>query len=134
MSRKKILINMILMIGLVLFGALCEAKLSNEIKVISSEVGRASYYSDRYQGKRTASGEVYDKSKLTAVHKDYPFGTMLKVTNLQNQHSVIVKVNDRAKLGANHVLDLSKQAAKELNFIRAGWATVKVEQISLSNA
>ncbi|NOT85457.1 MAG: septal ring lytic transglycosylase RlpA family protein, partial [Methylococcaceae bacterium] len=92
------------------------------------------YYSDKYQGRRTASGEVYDKHKLTTVHKDYPFGTILRVTNLENNLSVTVKVNDRAPLHNDHVLDLSKQAAMELDFIHAGWANVKIEVLQFGNA
>jgi rare lipoprotein A (peptidoglycan hydrolase) len=95
----------------------------------ANHVGLATYYADEFHGKRTASGEIYDKNKLTAVHSDYPFGTVLRVTNLQNHRSVTVRINDRTRLGGNHLLDVSKQAAVELGFLKAGWAKVKIEAI-----
>ncbi|BBL72178.1 septal ring lytic transglycosylase RlpA family protein [Methylogaea oryzae] len=90
------------------------------------QIGLASYYSDQYQGRPTASGERYDNAKLTATHSKLPFGTRLRVTNLRNHKSVVVRVNDRAR-AHNRLLDLSKQAALELGFVRAGTARVKLE-------
>lgn len=110
------------------------AKNATPEKVIESTdvLGIATYYGDDFQGKRTASGEIYDMHKLTTVHNNYPFGTVLRVTNLQNNRSVTVRVNDRGRLSnnSNHLLDVSKQAALELGFLHAGKAKVKIETIS----
>lgn len=128
MNRKNWFINTLLAIHLILFGSLCQAKLGQNMES-EHEIGVATYYNDSYHGKRTASGEVYDKRKLTTVHTTYPFGTVLRVTNLKNNRSVIVKVNDRAPLRNDHKLDLSRRAAVELDFIKAGRANVKIEAI-----
>jgi rare lipoprotein A len=74
-----------------------------------------------------ASGEVYDKNKLTASHKKYPFGTKLKVTNMENNKSVVVTVNDRMGRKNPAVIDVTRRAAEELGFVKAGKARVKVE-------
>jgi len=91
------------------------------------DTGIASYYADKFQGRKTASGEVFHQDSLTAAHKHLPFGTLVRVTNLRNNQSVIVKVNDRGMKGKNRVIDLSKAAAKELNMVGAGLVKVKVE-------
>ena len=92
-----------------------------------TEVGIASYYADKYHGKTTASGEVFDTNTLTAAHRTLPFGTRVKVTALENNHSVIVRINDRGPFVEGRVIDLSRAAAAELQFIRAGLAKVRVE-------
>ncbi|MEQ1637466.1 MAG: septal ring lytic transglycosylase RlpA family protein [Methylococcales bacterium] len=128
MNKINWFINTLLAVHLILFGSLCQAKMSQNDESIQ-DFGVATYYSDSYHGKRTASGEIYDKRKLTTVHTTYPFGTVLRVTNLKNNRSVIVKVNDRAPLRNNHKLDLSRRAAVALDFIKAGRANVKIEAI-----
>ena len=90
----------------------------------AQEVGVASYYHDYFTGKVTASGERYDPNKLTAAHKSLPIGTMIKVTNLENDKSVIVRVNDRGPYVRNRILDLSKSAATQLGLISNGYARV----------
>jgi rare lipoprotein A len=94
------------------------------------DTGVASYYADKFHGRKTASGEVFHQDSLTAAHKYLPFGTLVKVTNLRNNQSVIVKVNDRGMKGTNRVIDLSKAAAKELNMLGAGLVKVKVEVLN----
>jgi len=94
------------------------------------QIGLASYYSDRYQGRRTASGERYDKTKLTATHSNLPFGTRVRVTNLVNHKSVVVRVTDRARYRNGRLLDLSRQAARELDFVEAGTTQVKLEVLN----
>ncbi|MGB0430106.1 MAG: septal ring lytic transglycosylase RlpA family protein [Bacteroidia bacterium] len=92
--------------------------------------GKASFYSDKLHGNETASGEKYDKFALTAAHRTLPFGTWVRVTNLWNGKSVDVKINDRGPFGNNgRIIDLSKQAALELQMITAGIIDVKVEII-----
>lgn len=91
------------------------------------EFGLASYYSDLFHGKPTASGELYDKGKLTCAHKTLPFGTVLKVTRLDNNQSVEVKVNDRGPFISGRVVEVSKGAAEKLGLVKDGSAKVKVE-------
>jgi rare lipoprotein A len=83
---------------------------------------RATYYSDAYQGKRTASGEVYNMQSLTAAHPSLPLGTVVRVTNLTNGRSVVVRVNDRCRCG----IDLSRAAAREIDLLHAGVAQVAI--------
>lgn len=92
-----------------------------------TETGIASYYADKYHGRTTASGEVFDTSKLTAAHRSLPFGTMVKVTHLGSQRSVTVRINDRGPFVAGRVIDLSRAAARELRMEKDGLAKVKVE-------
>lgn len=89
--------------------------------------GKASYYSKRATGARTASGQRLHHDSLTCAHRYYPFGTHLKVTNLRNNKSVIVKVIDRGPFGRGRIIDLSWAAAKEIGMIAQGVASVKVE-------
>jgi rare lipoprotein A len=92
------------------------------------QVGNASYYAAKFEGRRTASGVVFRQDSMYCAHKTLKFGTILKVTNLKNDSTIIVKVVDR--MGKTpHVIDLTKAAAKRLNFLQAGVAKVKIEQI-----
>jgi rare lipoprotein A len=93
----------------------------------ASEEGVANFYSDKFEGKKTASGEVYDKSGLTAAHKKLPFGTKVKVTNVENSKSVVVTVNDRMAASNAAVIDVTRRTAEELGFVKAGKAKVKLE-------
>jgi rare lipoprotein A len=123
--------NALLSIGLASSCTLSHAKsahLNSSAK--GEQFGVASYYSDRFHGRRTASGERYDRNALTADHPNLPFGTLLRVTNLDNHLSVVVKVNDRTRLPRGRVLDLSRRAANELRFIRSGLARVRLEIIN----
>lgn len=98
------------------------------------ETGIATYYSDKFQGNTTASGEKYDKDLLTAAHKTHPFGTVLRVTRLDNDKSVIVRVNDRGPYYRNHVIDLSRKAAASIDLIEIGKAQVKIEVVRTADA
>lgn len=89
--------------------------------------GKASYYSKRATGARTASGEKVHHDSLTCAHRSYPFGTILKVTNLSNNKSVLVKVTDRGPFGRGRIIDLSYAAAKEIGMLAQGIASVKIE-------
>jgi len=92
-----------------------------------TQVGVASYYSDRFHGRRTANGERYDRNDLTAVHSHLPFGSIIRVTNLRNNLSVELRVNDRNHFRNGRLLDVSKRAARELGFIGSGLARVEIE-------
>lgn len=91
------------------------------------EFGEASYYDDSFQGSQTAYGVKYDKNQLTASHKLHPFGTMLRVTRLDNKKSVVVKVIDKGPYYKGRVVDLSRKAAEALGMIEDGVVDVKVE-------
>jgi rare lipoprotein A len=94
------------------------------------ETGMAIYYSDKFVGKPVASGEKYDSKALTAAHRTLPFGTMVKVTNLTNNRSTVVKVNDRGPHGSKTlIIDLSKRAAEEIDIIKDGKVKVKIEVV-----
>src|SRR5262245_11641492 len=86
------------------------------------EEGVANFYSDKFEGRKTASGEVYDKNALTAAHKKLPYGTKVKVTNVESGQSVVVTVNDRMATSNSAVIDVSRRAAEELGFVAAGRA------------
>ena len=94
---------------------------------VYSAEGRASYYSSRLHGKRTASGEPYDETAMTAAHPSLPFGSRLCVTNLYNDRHTVVWVNDRGPFVGGRIIDLSLAAADELGMLRAGTARVRVE-------
>ncbi len=89
--------------------------------------GTASYYANKFEGRKTTSGEKYRKDSLTAAHKTLPFGTRVRVTNLNNNKCVIVKINDRLPKKSKRVIDLSRAAATELDFIRVGLTKVEIE-------
>lgn len=96
-------------------------------KILLTLEGVASYYADDYHGKQTSNGEVFDMNDLTAAHRTFPFGTKVRVTNLENKKSVLVRVNDRGPFKEGRIIDLSLSAAKELDLIRMGTAKVKLE-------
>ena len=91
------------------------------------QTGTASYYGARHHGKRTASGEPFDQHGLTAAHRQLPFGTRVLVTNLSNNKSVVVRINDRGPHTRGRLIDLSRQAAEQLGMLRSGTAKVRVQ-------
>ena len=93
------------------------------------QTGKASFYADKFEGSRTASGQKYKRNKLTAAHKTLPFGTKVKVTNLANNESVIVVINDRGPYVEGRVIDLSRAAAEKLRFVSQGLADVRIEVV-----
>lgn len=93
----------------------------------SVDTGVASYYHSKFQGRITASGEPYDQEKMTAAHNRLPLGTRIKVTNLRNKRSVIVRVNDRLHHRNTRLVDLSRAAAAKLGYIGRGITRVRVE-------
>lgn len=93
------------------------------------QTGKASYYADKFEGSTVANGEKYRHNKLTAAHKTLPFGTKVKVTNLDNNESVIVVINDRGPWVEGRIIDLSKSAAEKLGFINKGIADVQLEVV-----
>jgi len=108
-----------------------DAKVDNP-KIISQDVlqvetGVASYYADEFNGKKTACGELYDMNKLTAAHPTFSCGTIVRVSNSKNGLSVDVRINDRMPSFKNRVIDLSLEAAKQIDMIRDGIQEVTIE-------
>ena len=95
-------------------------------RVVKVMNGKAIWYGGAWHGKRTASGERFDKEAMTAAHRSLPFGTRVRVTNLENHHQVVVRINDRGPFGSDRrrVIDLSEAAARQLDF--AGHGEIKV--------
>lgn len=91
--------------------------------------GYASYYADKFHGRKTSSGEVFDMNGFTAAHRTLPFGTKVKVTNIKNGKSVVVKINDRGPFKEERIIDLSKAAAESIDMVNDGIAEVEIEVI-----
>ncbi len=94
------------------------------------ESGLAAVYNDKLNGRKTASGEKYNRNKLTAAHKTLPFGSNVRVTNVANKKSVVLRINDRGPTQAGRVLDISPAAAKALGISPRGMAKVDVEPVA----
>ena len=94
---------------------------------IQVQYGIASYYADKFEGRKTANGEIFSQQNMTAAHNSLPLGTYIRVVNLRNQRSVIVKVNDRLHHKNTRIVDLTKAAATKLGFISSGITRVRVE-------
>ena len=97
----------------------------------AKETGQASWYGHPYHGRRTSSGEIYDMDQMTAAHLRLPFGTWVRVTNLQNGLRTDVRVNDRGPFVKNRIIDLSREAARRIEMIGPGTARVQLEVIAL---
>lgn len=94
------------------------------------EVGYASWYGGKFHGRKTASGETYDQDKMTAAHKTAPFGTLVRVTNLDNGKNTIVKINDRGPFVKGRIIDLSREAARRIGMLTTGTARVKLDYLT----
>jgi len=99
---------------------------NKKLKVAKTIEGKASYYANFFQGRKTASGEIYNKQKYTAAHKTLPFGTKVRVVNQRNDRSVVVEINDRGPFVGNRIIDLSQIAARDIGLLSAGVTNVKV--------
>lgn len=96
--------------------------------------GTASFYANKFNGRKTSSGEKFHNNNLTAAHKTLKFGTYVKVRNLKNDSVVVVKINDRLPKHSKRTIDLTQRAAKQLNFIKAGLTKVEITIVdSLGN-
>ncbi len=99
-------------------------------QVKETQSGLASFISEAFQGRKTASGEIFDKNELVAAHPSYPMGTVMRVTNLENQRVVEVRINDRASTANREsglIIDLSPIAAEKLGFVKDGKVRVRTE-------
>lgn len=102
-----------------------------EVTVGQTQSGVASYYADRFHGRKTASGVRYNKNTLSAAHKTLPLGTKVEVTDARSGKRVVVKINDRGPFVKGRVIDLSRAAARKLGMIKKGVTPVKVKVLSL---
>lgn len=98
-------------------------------KTFRTEYGIASYYADKFEGRKTANGDIFSQKKLTAAHNILPLGTYIKVTNLRNNKSVKVLINDRLHRKNKRLVDLSKAAAQKIGFLKMGITRVKIEVV-----
>jgi rare lipoprotein A len=104
-------------------------KISSEAQSEHELVGYASYYADKFDGRKTADGEIFDQSKLTAAHKTLPFGTIVEVVNKKNGLTVTVIINDRGPFVPGRIIDLSYAAASKIGMIQEGVVPVELRII-----
>jgi rare lipoprotein A (peptidoglycan hydrolase) len=131
------------LIFLVVIGALSSSsaysaeKGSAHLRVLDTQIGDATFYGSWFEGRKTASGRIFDGSQAIAAHRSYRFGTLVRVTNLQNRRSVNVVIVDRGPYGKNRregaIIDLSPASAKKIGIIERGQARVKVEVLVWGN-
>lgn len=120
-------ISFFLLTALLLFSACHRKNLPASSQVSGSETGLASFYSESFNGRKTANGEIYQSSRYTAAHKTLPFGTKVKVTNLSNGKSVKVRINDRGPFVPGRIIDLTRAAARKIDMENAGVVKVKIK-------
>ncbi len=108
-----------------------KAPYSKKYYIHYKQIGYASWYGKKFQGRPTASGEIYNMYALTAAHRTLPLGTYVRVTNLSNGKSVVVKINDRGPYVKGRIIDLSYAAAKKIGMVEKGVQKVKIETISV---
>ena len=119
MRAVKHFLNISLLAGCLFCLSSCARKIT--------ESGKASYYADKFEGRRTASGEAFHQNAMTGAHRTLPFGTKVKVINLANGRSVKVRINDRGPFAQGRVIDVSKKAARKLGIISTGVAPVEIQ-------
>jgi len=119
--------NILLLLCLVLFLPVACSSTGAPRTSGLTEQGTASWYGPGFHGKLTASGEKFNQSAMTAAHKKYPFGTLVRVTNLRNGRSVEVRINDRGPFVKGRIIDLSQGAAKKIDMIQAGTVPVRLD-------
>lgn len=127
---KQVVKFFILIFLVILVNSCSNKERDDRIKEIYIAYGKASYYSNYFNGKRTSSGHLYNSDSLTAAHRTLPFNTILKVTNLENDSTVKVKVTDRGPYIGHRLIDLSLKAARQLHMVNEGVVKVRIEKIS----
>lgn len=105
----------------------------SHLVIAQTQTGKASFYSDKFEGRQTASGEIYKHNLSTAAHRKLPFGTKVKVTNLQNDKTAVVKINDRGPFIRGRIIDLSQSVANYLGVLNDGNSEVNIEVIADQN-
>jgi rare lipoprotein A len=128
--HQKSFIVISIVAGCLLFFASCSRKTTPAGTPVSGkltkESGKASYYGNEFDGRKTANGEIFRQNKLTAAHRTLPFGTLVTVKNLGNGRSVTVRINDRGPFAKGRIIDLSRSAAQSIDMIRQGVASVEI--------
>lgn len=115
---RKILYSLLILL-------LCQIYMGCSRKIV--ELGKASFYADKFIGRKTASGTVFRQNRMTAAHKTLPFGTKVKVTNLSNGRKAKVRITDRGPFVEGRIIDLTKKAAKRLGMVNAGIVKVEIK-------
>ena len=128
---KLSIINSVLLVclALLLFSCSGIASKNDALGTGYNETGKASFYAMKYQSRKTASGERFDQSANTAAHKKLPFGTKVKVTNVKNGKSIIVRINDRGPFVKGRIIDLSRSAFSSIGNTSAGVIDVQIEVV-----
>lgn len=108
---------------------LAQTPKKSAVTPLADTTGVCSYYARMHNGHITAGGEKFDSEALTAAHRNFPMGTKLKVTNLANEKSVVVRVNDRGPFVKGRALSVTRRAARELGFVKEGITKVRIEQV-----
>ncbi|PWD98339.1 septal ring lytic transglycosylase RlpA family protein [Marinilabilia rubra] len=121
LSKRQLTIMLLLVMALVLF--------FQDGEPPYTETGAASYYASSLEGNLTSGGEIYKQDSLTAAHRTLPFGTFLKVENIENGNTVVVKVNDRGPYADDRILDLSRAAFKQIAPLSVGVIEVRIEEV-----
>lgn len=132
---RGILLSSLLVCALLLPAATTPAAIpAPRLPKAAPQVGAASFYHPEFDGRLTASGATFDSHLLTAAHRTLQFGTRVRVTNLMNLRSVVVTINDRGPFVHGRIIDLSRQAAAALGFVRNGITRVRVEPLTIASA
>lgn len=120
----------VLVLGAIVPGDAAARAAKTRVKIAKRQSGIASYYGPEFAFRRTASGEMFDPREMTAAHRTLPFGTKIRVTNLENGKRVVVRVNDRGPYRKSRVIDVSHAAARKLGFAGQGTARVRIDVLS----
>nr|WP_294908105.1 septal ring lytic transglycosylase RlpA family protein [uncultured Lacibacter sp.] len=128
---KKFCLLFVLFLSVILFPATAQRDSNAPVKKTNGkpriQYGMASFYSNKFNGRKTANGEIFSNQKMTAAHNTLPLGTYVRVTNLRNGRKVVVKINDRLHHKNKRIIDLSRTAASKLGFLKSGLTRVKIE-------
>ena len=128
---KKFCLLLVLLFSVALFPAVAQQDSNKPVTKTNGksrlQYGMASFYSNKFNGRKTANGEIFSNQKMTAAHNTLPLGTYVRVTNLRNGRKVVVKINDRLHHKNKRIIDLSRTAASKLGFLKSGLTRVKIE-------
>ncbi len=124
----------LMMICFSLYGQGKKATARRPVMMDSVQYGVASFYADKFEGKRMANGEIFQQKGMTCAHNSLPLGTIVKITNLRNEKYVVVRVTDRLHHRNMRLVDLSRTAAEVLGYIKRGLTRVKLEIIELKSS
>lgn len=124
---KSFLLGMVLLQAAILTNAQAVKDSVVKKKTAKIQYGTASWYSDKFNGRQTANGEIFSQKKMTCAHNSLPMGTWLKVTNIRNNKFIVVKINDRLHAKNKRLVDLTRAGAEKLGMVKSGLAKVRVD-------